>query len=92
MGFKISEKVISPTGKRIDCRVKVSGFFADPYEIQLRVLSREVMEADKMEDLIEQVIDRKKDWKQGKKNLSLSLNGINANAYIIKINTHEDNS
>jgi hypothetical protein len=92
MDFKISNKVISPTGKRIDCRVKVSGFFADPYEIQLRLLSREVVNENRVEDLIDQVIERKKDWKQGKKNLSLSLNGINANAYIIKINNNEDNS
>ncbi len=92
MSFKVSNKLVSPTGKRIDCRVKVSGFLTDSYEIQLRLLSREVVKENRVEDLIEQVIDRKKDWKQGKKNLSLSLNGINANAYIIKINANEDNS
>lgn len=92
MGLRITNKIVSPTGKRIDCKVKVTGMFADPYEIQLRIMSREVIEADRVEDLIEQVIERKKQWKQGKKNLTLSLNGVNANAYIIKTKKDEDNS
>lgn len=92
MGLRISKKVVSPTGKRIDCQVKVTGLFSEPYEIKLRIVSRVVMEEKRIEDLIEQVIDRKKDWKQGKKFLALSLNGINANAYITIINNDADNS
>ena len=92
MSLRISNKVISPTGKRIDCQVKVSGLFIEPYEIKLRIVSREVIKDNQIEDLIEQVIDRKKEWKQGKKFLALSLNGINANAYITKINNDADNS
>lgn len=92
MSLNILNKVVSPTGKRMDCQVKVSGLFVEPYEIDLRILSREVMNENQIEDLIDQVIDRKKNWKQGKKNLSLNLNGINANAYITKIKSDADNS
>ena len=86
MSLSIIDKTVSPTGKRLDCKVKVTSLFAEAYEIKLRILSREEIKEADWRELINQVVDRKKEWKPTKKNLSLSLNGVNANAYITKIN------
>lgn len=85
MGLNINNLKISPTGKRIDCHVKRSGFLSDNLEIDMRIISREVMPDNLIYDFINQVVDRQSEWKQGGVNKFLSLNGINANAYIIKI-------
>lgn len=82
MAIKIKEKKVSKTGKRIDAHVKVTSFWNEPYEVKIRILSRVKIAEEEEEELIEQVVNRKKQWQKGKENLLLSLDGINANAII----------
>lgn len=71
----------SPTGKRFDLVVDVTGLFIESYRLELRIISRQAIDEDKAKDLVRQVIERQKEAVQGKEFLSLNLNSVNANAY-----------
>lgn len=68
--------------KRYDAEVLVKPFFAKNYTLKLRVLSTAPIKADN-EDLIDEVIKKKKEWKQCKKSCSVLLARYNCNAYIL---------
>ena len=91
MAAKINDIKISPTRKRIDANVRVTSFWSEPYEIKIRILSRVELPEGQEEELIEQIVERKSEWKKCKVNCSLSLNGIDANAYIIEQKKEEEN-
>lgn len=90
MGLKIKDIKVAENRKRIDAEVEVSPFWGDPYRASLRILSRKPLDEGTERSLVRQVIDRKQEWRQGKKNQQLALNGVDANAYILKFeNTAE---
>lgn len=84
MSFKINTLKESPTGKRYDLTVTVRNFLTQPYELEIRILGREEIHKDNIEDIVEEVIDRQRKAKQGKKHKILSLSQYNANAYFNK--------
>ena len=86
MGVSILSKNVSPSNKRIDAEVKVSSFWGvELYRMKVRLLSREEIPKSDISELLEQVADRKDQWKQGKNSQTLALKGINANAYILSV-------
>ncbi len=90
MALKIDDIKISETKKRIDAKVDQSDFWnGTGYTFTLRILSKEEIN-ETVRDLVEQVIRRKSSWRQGKKNQSLQLDGLNATAYIINYQNKED--
>ncbi len=84
MSFTINSLKASPTRKRFDLDVTVKKFLADPYGLKIRILSRDEIDQDDVEDVVQQIIDRQDKAKAGKKNKILSLNGFNATAYFNK--------
>jgi len=84
--FKLNNKKFSPTGKRFDMTVKVIPFIGEDYQFRLRILAYEPIPEKKIEEIVEQVIERKKEWcgknKPEEVSTFLSLNGFNGNAFV----------
>ncbi|WP_421798488.1 hypothetical protein [Haliscomenobacter sp.] len=90
MALKIENLIINEARTRIDADVTKTAVFGEDWKAHLRILCREPMPLDKEEDFLKQITERKKEWKQGKKNQVLSLTGINATGYILNYETIEE--
>lgn len=85
MNIEITQKAISETGKYGNFTVKEYSFWGkEVATYKIRIVSRDVIAPNKFKSLIEQVIERKEEWKQGKKRKYLPLKEVNANAYIFE--------
>lgn len=71
----------SENRKRLDAEVLVKPLMGKKYTIQLRILSQAPIKAD-LEDLVDEVIRLKKEWKECKKSCSITLARWGVNAYI----------
>ena len=89
MAISVIEKKVSENRKRIDAHLKVTSFFNDPWELKIRILGYEPIKEEDEEEIFETVIQKRKAWKQNKKNQSLSLASYNATAFILKTEAHE---
>ena len=86
MNVNILVKKVSTNRKRVDAEVKVSSFWSgELFRMKVRLLSREAIPKGDLNELMEQVAERRQEWKPGKKFQTLSLKGINANAYILSV-------
>lgn len=89
MAFEITTLKASPTGKRFDGRVKVVPLWADDWEFRFRIMAYEEIPVKDINRIIDQVIDRRREWKSCKKSCSLNLNGWKANAFIWEVKAEE---
>ena len=83
MGLELNNIVVAASRKRVDADVVYDSWWRPDYTAKFRIVSREEIPEENVKDLLNQIHDRKKDWKQGKKNQVLSLTGLNATAYIL---------
>lgn len=95
MAIKILEQKISPTGKRFDFKVLVKPNllqFFDPFEAKIRVMSYDPIPEpeEESETILQQVIERRKEWRECKQSCSLKLEGYNATAFILETKTIEE--
>lgn len=90
MGLRIKQLERKGEGKRIDAVVKASPFWGDSYLATIRILSGTPIEEGDEKELLEQIVERRKEWKKGKKNQFLPLKEINGTAYILKIETPDE--
>jgi hypothetical protein len=89
MAINIIEKKVSENRKRIDAKLKVTSFFKDPWQLSLRILGYQAIPEEEEEEIFEQVVKRRKEWKQNKRNQSLNLSSYNATAFILKVEEYE---
>ena len=87
MALKVESMTESPTGKRVDAIVIKSNFWGADDRITIRIVSGEEMKNP--QDLLKEIVDRKDEWRSGKKSKSLKLDSVNATAYILKEETLE---
>lgn len=90
MALKIISKSISENRKRLDATVRVIPFWSNDYEISLRILARQSIDEDQERELLEEVVENKKKWKEGKKSRYLYLKGIPGTAFILNEQTIEE--
>ena len=91
MGFSKHNYKASSTRKRFDMEVQVRPMFSSDWRFGLRLLSPEELSESEVDEAIQQVVDRKKEWKKTKTGYMLTLNGLKgANAYITKKETSND--
>ncbi len=90
MALQIISNTISPSRRRMDAELRSTSFWSGKEEqLRVRILSRVKIPDGTEEELFRQVIDRKEEWVQNRKSMSLALNGINANAFILDHQTSE---
>ncbi|PHN00756.1 hypothetical protein [Flavilitoribacter nigricans] len=89
MAISLREKKLSGTGKRLDTGVKVTSFWGDPYEFQLRVLAYSPLKEEDLEELVERVVEQRKAWSSSKNNFVLRLPDYDATAFIPKTSITE---
>ena len=83
MGLELNNIVVAESRKRVDAEVVFTSWWATDYTAKFRIVSREEIPEENVKNLLNQIHDRKKEWRQGKKNQVLSLSGLNATAYIL---------
>jgi hypothetical protein len=83
MALKIENLIINEARTRIDADVEKTSFLGEDWKAKFRIVSRQAIEKGKEQDFLKQIADRKKEWRPGKKNQVLPLNGINAQGFII---------
>lgn len=83
MGLKIENLVINEARTRIDADIERTSWLGEDYRAHFRIIARQAIEEGKERDLLNQIADRRKEWRQGKKNQVLPLNGINAQGFIL---------
>jgi len=83
MAFEIQNLNTSPSRKRFDMTVLVQPFWSSDWSFNLRILARQEIDDDQLRNCVQQVVDRKSEWKGCKVNQTIQLNGVNANAFII---------
>ena len=84
MAISLREKKLSSTGKRLDISVKVTSFWGEDYEFQLRVLAYDPLKEEDLGELVDRVVEQKKSWASSKQNYVLRLPEWNATAFIPK--------
>lgn len=89
MAVNIIEKKVSENRKRIDATLKVTSLWKDPWSLKLRILGYQAIQEDDEEEIFDYIVKNRKNWKQNKKNHSLSLSAYNANAFILKVEENE---
>lgn len=82
MALKVESLKESPTGKRVEAVVLKTSFWSNDERYQIRIVSKKEIES--VTDLLKEVIDRKGDWQEGKKNRFLILPELKVTAYILK--------
>lgn len=83
MAFEIQNLKASDSRKRFDLDVLVKPWWIADWSFKLRILARQEISDAQLKDIVQQVIDRKGEWRTCKANSSIQLNGYNANAFII---------
>jgi hypothetical protein len=83
MGFEIKDLKASESRKRFDMEVLVKPWWDPDWSFKLRILARQEIDDAQLKEIVQQVIDRKREWRTCKANSSIQLNGYNANAFII---------
>lgn len=78
----ILKKSQSENKKRLDTEVLVKPLFGQKYTLNVRILSQAPISAD-TEDIVDEVIRLKKEWKECKKSCSIAIAKFGVNAYIL---------
>ena len=85
MGFystTILKETRSENRKRLDTEVLVKPLLGEKYTLSIRILSQLPISAD-TEDIVDEVIRLKKEWKECKRSCSITLAKFGVNAYIL---------
>lgn len=90
MAVSLTEQKLSPTGMRLDAKVKVESFWGGGYAFSLRVLAYKPIPENQVESLVRETVDQKEQWSKKKNNYVLSLPAWEATAFIPITSLNED--